>query len=220
MKKNQDVIIYLIIIAKKQPNRMHHQDSFILGGAATPTATAYAAVNTAVIEASATPNPDPVRHDTQPIGKPSNKKPSKSTRPTDPFKLTEEVRDNKKKDTDATRRKDEKIAAARANLECMTFERDTSKQLELNTWTDGNEKAWRKLKRWVDMVDACNRTQKHKEELAVFVGCNIVWAPYFGQDETEEEAESTREAIREFEDACNQLRERKRWRDRRGLGRD
>ena len=147
---------------------------------------------------------------------PSNKKPSKSTRPTCPFKLCDEVRYVSKKDTGATRRKDKQIAVSRAKLERMAFERDASEQLELGTWTEANEKDWRKLKTWIDMVDACNRTQQRKEELACFVGGNEVWSPYFGEDETEEEAERTREAVREFNDACSQLHARKRWRDRPG----
>ena len=94
--------------------------------------------------------------------------------------------------------------------------RDASEQLELGTWTEANEKDWRKLKTWIDIVDACNRTQQRKEELTCFVGGSEVWAPYFGEDETEEEAELTREAVREFNDACSQLHARKRWRDRPG----
>lgn len=147
---------------------------------------------------------------------PSNKKPSKSTRPTDSFELYDEVFRDRKKETEGTRRKEEKIAAARVNLELMACERDASEQLELGTWTEADEKARRKLTTWIDMVDACNRTQKRKEELASFVGTNVVWAPYFGEDETEEEAEQTRKAVWDFRDAYYQLHQRTRWRDRPG----
>jgi hypothetical protein len=138
---------------------------------------------------------------------------TKSTRPTCPFKLCDEVMYDRKKDTEGTRRKDEKIAAARKTLERMTLERDC---MALNdTWTESNEKKWRKLKTWIDMVDACNRTQRRKEELATFVGCNVVWAPHFGEDDTEEEKALTRRALQEFNDACDQLHERRRWHTRR-----